>query len=145
MTAPTVKLTPALLAELDAKAERGERASPEPWVAHDEYVSSRHELVGRMSSTATADFIVAASPATVRALVAEVRVARESRRVLAEVLAAVRCQPKGTPHRMINDYVPEGCDTDCPFEGREADCFEKTANRIARVILGLPPKEAPDD
>jgi hypothetical protein len=25
MTAPTVKLTPALLAELDAKAERGER------------------------------------------------------------------------------------------------------------------------
>jgi hypothetical protein len=84
-------------------------------------------------------------PEVVRALVAEVRVARESRRVLAEVLAAVRCQPKGTPHRMINDYVPEGCDTDCPFEGREADCFEKTANRIARVILGLPPKEAPDD
>jgi hypothetical protein len=84
MTAPTVKLTPALLAELDAKAERGERASPEPWVAHDEYVSSRHELVGRMSSTATADFIVAASPATVRALVAAVRVGEKALEITLE-------------------------------------------------------------
>jgi hypothetical protein len=144
MTEPTgITVDEALLTELVTVIDEFLAASeklantPPRGDYHVHAVAQRNQTIRAFSSLVL--------PEVVRALVAEVRVARESRRVLAEVLAAVRCQPKGTPHRMINDYVPEGCDTDCPFEGREADCFEKTANRIARVILGLPPKEAPDD
>lgn len=92
-----VELTPAKLAELKQKAEAAENCAPSPWVFRDMPAvkgevrdSENFQVAGWFCLRWQADYIAAADPATVLAMVEEIEQLRRMERKWGQMLKNVK-------------------------------------------------------